>query len=140
QAPSSVLHSNHHLGTTRMSSTPNQGVVDADGRVYGLDNLYVAGGSVLPTSSWANPTWTVTALTLRLADYLRDTAEGESMSRGFSHVGLSTHDMATTCRFYEEILGFPRIVDEVTHVDQGGRLRQVFFDVGEGQYVVFMEA
>ena len=74
QAPSSVLHSNHHLGTTRMSSTPNQGVVDADGRVYGLDNLYVAGGSVLPTSSWANPTWTVTALTLRLADYLRDTA------------------------------------------------------------------
>ena len=62
------------------------------------------------------------------------------MSRGFSHVGLSTHDMATTCRFYEEILGFPRIVDEVTHVDQGGRLRQVFFDVGEGQYVVFMEA
>jgi catechol 2,3-dioxygenase-like lactoylglutathione lyase family enzyme len=61
------------------------------------------------------------------------------MSRGFSHVGLSTHNMAETCRFYEETLGFSRVVDEITHVDQGGRLRQVFFDVGEGQYVVFME-
>jgi len=61
------------------------------------------------------------------------------MSVGFSHVGLSTHDMEKTCRFYEGVLGFARVVDEITHIDQGGHLRQVFFDVGGGQYVVFME-
>lgn len=61
------------------------------------------------------------------------------MSSGFSHIGLSTHDMERTCRFYEGILGFARVVDEMTHVDQGGSLRQVFFDIGGGQYVVFME-
>ena len=58
---------------------------------------------------------------------------------GFSHIGVSTHDMEMTRTFYESVLGFPRVVDEMTHVSQGGRLRQVYFDVGGGQYIVFME-
>lgn len=66
-----VLHSNHHLGTTRMSVAPAQGVVDADCRMHDIENLYVVGGSVFPTVSWANPTFTVLALTLRLADHLK---------------------------------------------------------------------
>lgn len=66
-----VLHSNHHLGTTRMSADPGLGVVNPDARVHDVNNLYIAGGSVMPTSSWANPTLTVTALTLKLADHLR---------------------------------------------------------------------
>lgn len=68
---SAVLHSNHHLGTTRMSSDARNGVVDAQCCVHGTDNLYVIGGSVFPTGSWANPTMTVLALTLRLAAHLR---------------------------------------------------------------------
>ena len=68
---SSVLHSNHHLGTTRMSSDTRTGVVNDQCRVHGTDNLYVMGGSVFPTGSWANPTMTVLALTLRLAAHLR---------------------------------------------------------------------
>jgi choline dehydrogenase-like flavoprotein len=71
-----LLHSNHHLGTTRMSSSPADGVVDADCRVHGVDNLYIVGGSVFPTVSWANPTFTVMALTLRLATHLRARLEG----------------------------------------------------------------
>jgi choline dehydrogenase-like flavoprotein len=61
----------HHMGTTRMADTPASGVVDADARVHGIDNLYVAGSSVFPTSGWANPVLTTLALTLRLADYLK---------------------------------------------------------------------
>lgn len=65
-----VLFSNHQLGTTRMSGNPGDGVVDRDCRVHGIDNLFIAGGSVLPTVSWANPTITVLALTLRLARHI----------------------------------------------------------------------
>ena len=47
---------NHHLGTTRMSADPKTGVVDAQGQVYGVPNLYVAGSSVFPTYGASNPT------------------------------------------------------------------------------------
>lgn len=61
----------HHMGTTRMSADPAHGVVDADGRVHGIANLYVAGSSVFPTSGSANPTLTIVALALRLAAHLK---------------------------------------------------------------------
>ena len=60
----------HHMGTTRMADDPRRGVVDADCRVHGLANLYIAGSSVFPTGGWANPTLTIIALALRLADRL----------------------------------------------------------------------
>ena len=60
----------HHIGTTRMSDTPAEGVVTADCNVFGYDNLFVAGSSVFSTSGWANPTLTIAALSLRLADHL----------------------------------------------------------------------
>lgn len=62
----------HHMGTTRMAATPREGVVDADCRVFGVANLYVAGSSVFPTCGYANPTLTLVALADRLADHLRD--------------------------------------------------------------------
>jgi choline dehydrogenase-like flavoprotein len=62
----------HHMGTTRMHPDPRRGVVDANGRVHGIANLYVAGSSVFPTSGLVNPTFTIVALSLRLADHLRD--------------------------------------------------------------------
>lgn len=61
----------HHMGTTRMSETPRQGVVDPDCRVFGISNLYVAGSSVFPTGGYANPTLTLVALAIRLADRLK---------------------------------------------------------------------
>ncbi len=61
----------HHAGTTRMHEDPGEGVVNADLRVHGLDNLFVAGASVFPTAGVANPTLTIVALTLRLAEHLR---------------------------------------------------------------------
>lgn len=60
----------HHTGTTRMSATPADGVVDPDCRVHGIENLFIGGCSVLPTSSQANPTLTALAVGLRLADHL----------------------------------------------------------------------
>lgn len=61
----------HHLGTTRMAQDPAQGVVDPQGQVHGIANLHVAGSSVFPTGGWAFPTFTVVALSLRLAEKLR---------------------------------------------------------------------
>lgn len=61
----------HHIGTTRMHDDPRYGVVDRDSRVHGMANLYVAGSSVFPTGGYANPTFTVVALALRLADHLK---------------------------------------------------------------------
>ena len=61
----------HHLGTTRMADDPRHGVVDRDCRVHGMTNLHVAGSSVFPTGGWAFPTFTIAALSLRLADRLQ---------------------------------------------------------------------
>lgn len=60
----------HHMGTTRMHADPRLGVVDADCKVHGVDNLFVAGSSVFPTVGVSNPTFTIVALALRLADHL----------------------------------------------------------------------
>jgi choline dehydrogenase-like flavoprotein len=62
----------HHLGTTRMADDPRRGVVDADGRVHGVPNLYVTGGSVFPTAGYVNPTLTIAALASRLAAHMRE--------------------------------------------------------------------
>ena len=62
----------HHMGTTRMGDDPSTSVVDRTCRVHGLTNLYVAGSSVFPTAGYANPTLTIVALALRLADHLAD--------------------------------------------------------------------
>ena len=59
------------MGTTRMSRDPRTGVTDPDCRVHGLANLYLAGSSVFPTAGHANPTPTLIALALRLAEHLR---------------------------------------------------------------------
>ena len=60
----------HHMGTTRMHDDPAQGVVDAHCKVHGLANLHIAGSSVFTTGGTANPTLTITALAIRLADRL----------------------------------------------------------------------
>ncbi|MGH6918680.1 MAG: GMC oxidoreductase, partial [Geminicoccaceae bacterium] len=69
--PRSMAGGKHHIGTTRMHADPKRGVVDPDCRVHGQANLYVAGSSVFPTSGYANPTLTIVALALRLADHLK---------------------------------------------------------------------
>jgi choline dehydrogenase-like flavoprotein len=66
-----VLTSSHHIGTTRIAEDPKAGVVDADLRVHGVANLYVASSAVFPTSGLASPTPTIVAMTIRLADHLR---------------------------------------------------------------------
>jgi choline dehydrogenase-like flavoprotein len=61
----------HHMGTCRMGDNPRTSVVDRNLRVHGTRNLFVAGSSVFVTSGAAHPTLSLTALSLRLSDYLR---------------------------------------------------------------------
>ncbi len=58
----------HHMGGTRMSDSPDQGIVDGRLRVHGTRNLYVGGSSVFPSGGYANPTLTIVQLSLRLSD------------------------------------------------------------------------
>lgn len=61
----------HHMGTCRMGNHPRTSVVDRNLQVHGTSNLFVTGSAVFVTSGSANPTLTLSALSLRLADYLR---------------------------------------------------------------------
>jgi choline dehydrogenase-like flavoprotein len=67
---SRVRPANHHMGTTRMSASPSDGVVDRNCQVHDVSNLFIAGSSVFPTVGFANPTFTIVALALRLAQHL----------------------------------------------------------------------
>ncbi len=68
----------HHIGMTRMAASADDGVVDRDCKVFGTSNLYVASAAVFPTSGHANPTLTIVALAVRLADHLRQQRRGGS--------------------------------------------------------------
>ncbi len=61
----------HHMGTTRMAHDPKKGVVDKNCQIHGISNMYIAGSSVFPTVGHANPTLTIVALAIKLADHLK---------------------------------------------------------------------
>lgn len=65
----------HHIGSTRMSDTPETGVVDRHARVHSVDNLFIAAPSIFCTASFANPTLSTAAFAVRLADHLKSIAE-----------------------------------------------------------------
>ncbi|HKW11399.1 MAG TPA: GMC family oxidoreductase [Gemmatimonadaceae bacterium] len=80
--PSFVSGGFHHMGTTRMSDDPKQGVVDANCQVHGLANLHIGGAAVYPTAGAVNPTLTLVALSLRLADRLKANAPSGALAEG----------------------------------------------------------
>jgi choline dehydrogenase-like flavoprotein len=73
--PENFTSSAHFMGSTRMHEDPRKGVVDADCRVHGVENLYIAGGSVFPTNGATMPTYNIVALALRLGEHLQRRAE-----------------------------------------------------------------
>ncbi len=72
--PDHMVGGHHHMGTTRMSTSPAEGVVDPNCRTHEVDNLHIAGSSVFPTGGFVNPTATLLALAVRLADQLKSVA------------------------------------------------------------------
>ena len=60
------------------------------------------------------------------------------MSKGFSHIGLSTQDMDATVEFYQGLLGFKCVAENRITVEEGGYLRQIMFDIGDGQFIDFL--
>ncbi len=88
-----VREAYHHMGTTRMADDPRHGVVDRDCRVHGVSGVYVCGSSVFPTSGSANPTLTIVALAMRLADHLKTV-----MRRAPSVRNAGIHDVRRAVR------------------------------------------
>ena len=66
-----LFDANHHIGTTRMSVSARQGVVNRDCRLHSVDNLYIGSSSVFPTGGHSNPTLTILALVIRMSDHLK---------------------------------------------------------------------
>lgn len=66
-----ALGLHHIIGTTRMGDDPKTSVVDSNCKVHSLDNLYIASSSVFTTSGYANPTLTILALSIRVADEVK---------------------------------------------------------------------
>ncbi|MDO8879104.1 MAG: GMC family oxidoreductase [Pseudolabrys sp.] len=60
----------HHIGGTRMAISDTQGVVDQNLRLFGTNNMYVCSSSVFPCAGFSNPTHTIIALSIRLAEYI----------------------------------------------------------------------
>ena len=77
---------NHHIGTTRMHEDPRHGVVDANARVHGVSNLFVAGSSVFPTGGYINVTLTIVALAIRLADHLKTVLTDTAFNAPSQHI------------------------------------------------------
>ena len=93
--PPAVYGNWHHLGTTRMHCDPAHGVVNENCRVHEMANLYIAGGSVFPTGGYANPSLTIVALSLRLADHLKSASNRRpivSNALQQSEAGFETQD------------------------------------------------
>jgi hypothetical protein len=61
----------HHVGTVRMAANPEEGVVNKNLKVFGVDNLYICDGSVFPTSGNVNSGFTISALACKLANHLK---------------------------------------------------------------------
>ena len=90
-----VEGSHHHFGTTRMHADPARGVVDPVCKVHSVDNLYIAGSSVFPTYGASNPTLTIVALSIRLADHLREQLEIEAVTHVLARVSDAEVRMGT---------------------------------------------
>lgn len=72
----------HLIGGARMGTAPENSVVDADHRVWGVPNVFISDGSVCPTQGSANPALTIMALASRLAERLA--------AKHFSQKGVQT--------------------------------------------------
>lgn len=79
----------HAACTVRMADDETRGVVNRDLRVHGVDNLYVCSNGTFPNTGAVNPTLTLTALSLRLADHLIGAS---------THAAAHDHDLATAER------------------------------------------
>lgn len=66
--------------------------------------------------------------------------EPGSRGPGIAHTELPTPDIEATRAFYEDTLGFETVIDTTGHIEEGGKLRHLFFRCGDGQLIAFMEA
>jgi choline dehydrogenase-like flavoprotein len=65
----------HHMGAIRMAESAEEGVVDSQCMVFGIENLYVGSAAVFPTAGFSNPTFTLMALCIRIADAIRQRSD-----------------------------------------------------------------
>ena len=65
-----IVPGNHPMGTTSMSFSKENGVVDPNCKIHGIRNLFIASSSVFPTAGYANSTFTLIALSLRLGEHI----------------------------------------------------------------------
>ena len=68
----SFASGHHHMGTCRMGHGVRDSVVDQFGKIHGIPNLFVVGGSNFVSPGAVNPTLTMVALAIRTTEYIVD--------------------------------------------------------------------
>jgi GMC oxidoreductase/Oxidoreductase family, NAD-binding Rossmann fold len=115
----------HPTGTTRMSNSPKEGVVDPNCQVHGVSGLFVSGSSSFPTCGAANPNFMIVATALRLAEWLK-----KNYSRVPQVVQSST---VPTLRQRYKTSGLPNTQGSASIklglIGTGGRIRQIYLPV-----------
>jgi choline dehydrogenase-like flavoprotein len=86
----------HHIGTARMGDDPASSVVNADCRLHEADNVFIASAAVFPTSGQANPTLSIVAMALRLANHLQTQANLSALPLPTTSTAATTASTATT--------------------------------------------
>lgn len=62
---------NHQMGGCRMGTNPGEGLVDSNAKIFGTNDIYVAGAAIMPSSGFPNCTLTSIAIGLRLSEHIR---------------------------------------------------------------------
>ena len=62
----------HHMGGTRMGINKFDSVVNKDLKIHGINNLYISGSSSFVTTGYANPTFTIVQLAIRIAEKINE--------------------------------------------------------------------
>ncbi len=128
------LDASHHLGTTRMGTDPASSVTDPTGRVHGVANVWCAGGSLFPTSGCANPTLTIVALSIRMAEHLRAALGGGAAASVGAGAGDTPGEPVGSARVVSDAVPSPG-ASGVTAGPASGARRRVLV-VGAGGRVV----
>ena len=100
----------HHMGTTRMGNDSKSSVIDSNSKVHNIENLYIAGASVFPTSGCVNPTYTIVALSIRLAEHIKNNIKNSYDNMEIMFDGAQClkfgHDIVMNISTYNHQLGF----------------------------------
>ena len=111
----------HHIGTTRMGNDSKSSVIDSNSKVHNIENLYIAGASVFPTSGCVNPTYTIVALSIRLAEHIKNNIKNSYDKNCHDHDNFNSRPImmiGSGRRFNNDILPVLELLENKYYINK----------------------